>query len=282
VSDEVLRSARDARTIEEWGLVLAAAGIAHRLERSAEAWGLVVAVRDADRARAALAAYESENRAARDAVPETSEYGKTRIGLWLAALLGAFHALASPAWFEAGAASAQRIAAGEAWRTVTALSLHVDLPHLVGNAVACALFAGALGRALGPGVTVMLLLLAGAGGNALNALLRGGPHSAVGASTAIFGAIGILGGLAFVRRHRSRALQRRAWLPIAGSLALLALLGTGDRADLGAHLFGLLVGSGLGIATAWVVRLPPGRLAQGGLALAAGAAFGGCWLVALG
>jgi membrane associated rhomboid family serine protease len=280
VSHRVLRSAPDARAVEEWGLVLAAAGIAHRLERAAGEWSLVVADWDAERARAALEAYEAEHAAA-DAASDLPEYGRTHVGLWLAALLGVFHALAGPAWFEAGRASARRIAAGEAWRTVTALSLHLDLAHLAGNVAACALFAGALGRALGPGVTAALLLAAGAGGNALNALLRGGPHAAVGASTAIFGGIGILGGLAAAHRHRARVVGRRAWLPLAGGLALLALLGTGERADLGAHLLGLLVGSGLGIVTALGLRRPPGRVAQATFAIAAGAVFAACWLAAL-
>ena len=35
------------------------------------------------------------------------------------------------------------------------------------------------------------------------------------------------------------------------------MLGTGPRADLGAHLFGLLVGAGLGMLVALTVRRPP-------------------------
>src|SRR5207245_1142953 len=85
-------------------------------------------------------------------------------------------------------------------------------------------------------------LRAGAGGNVLNAVLRGAHHSAVGASTAVFGAIGLLGGLQFGRKRR----RRGAWLPIAGSLALLAMLGSDREADIVAHLFGLLVGGVLG------------------------------------
>jgi membrane associated rhomboid family serine protease len=39
----------------------------------------------------------------------------------------------------------------------------------------------------------------------------------------------------------------KAWLPIAGGLALLGFLGTGRHSDLMAHLFGFMAGIGLGI-----------------------------------
>jgi hypothetical protein len=132
----------------------------------------------------------------------------------------------------AGEGAAARIIAGEPWRTVTALCLHVNLPHLVGNAAAIALFDTLLGRMLGPCLTAALVLVASAGGNWLNAVLRAGAHTAVGASTGIFGAIGILAGLEFVRRRRG--VRGQAWLAIGGSLALLGVLGTAARADLGA------------------------------------------------
>ena len=51
---------------------------------------------------------------------------------------------------------------------------------------------------LGPGVGLWLLLLAGAGGNAVTAAVHGSDHVSVGASTAIFGAIGILAALRII------------------------------------------------------------------------------------
>jgi membrane associated rhomboid family serine protease len=36
-------------------------------------------------------------------------------------------------WLDAGAANAGRILEGEWWRTITALALHVELGHLMGN-----------------------------------------------------------------------------------------------------------------------------------------------------
>ena len=279
--EHTLRSAPGRRAVEEWALVLAAAGIAHRVARSTEGWRLVVAAHDAERSVAALDAYDAERR---NAAPgeEAPEYGPTYAGLIVAVLLVAFYVVTGPAdsdgaWARAGSATAELILRGQGWRVVTALTLHANAAHLLGNAVACAVFLTAVGRALGPGLGGWLVLAAGAGGNLLNAFLHRAHHSAVGASTAVFGAIGLLGGLQFGRKRR----RRGAWLPVAGSLALLAMLGSDREADIVAHLFGLLVGGVLGVAAAVLVERPPGRPAQWVLACGALAAIAGSWLVAL-
>jgi rhomboid protease GluP len=279
--EHVLRTARSRRAIEEWALVLAAAGVPHRLARTPSGWRLLVTAPDAARASAALDAYDAERESA-PAAPEAPEYGRTSVGLVVAALLVAFYAVTGPAdaestWARAGSAAAELILHGEPWRAVTALTLHANPAHLLGNAVACAVFVTAVGRALGPGLGGSLVLVSGAGGNVLNALLQGAHHDAVGASTAVFGAVGLLGGLQFGRRRR----RRGAWLPVAGSLALLALLGSDREADIVAHLFGLLVGGVLGVAAALLVARPPGRAVQWLLALAALSAVAGSWVVAL-
>src|SRR5207247_4253997 len=90
---------------------------------------------------------------------------------------------------------------------------------------------GAVSHQLGPGVGLCVLLFAGAGGNALTAVAHGAHHDSVGASTAMFGAIGILGATRVVSRGRRRA-ARTSWMVVAASLALLALLGTSPGSDL--------------------------------------------------
>src|SRR6266516_3928722 len=49
--------------------------------------------------------------------------------------------------------------AGEWWRTVTALTLHADAPHVLGNAGASVVLVGAVSHQLGPGVGLCVLLL---------------------------------------------------------------------------------------------------------------------------
>ena len=131
---------------------------------------------------------------------------------------------------------------------------------------------------LGPGVGVWLVLLAGIGGNALTAVAYGAqPHQSVGASTALFGAIGILAATQFISRDR-RARARKRWIIVAASLALLGLLGTSPEADLLAHLSGLLVGAGLGLAAAPALRRPLSSPTQWILAVVALAFVVGAWL----
>jgi len=277
--EDVLRSAPTAASLQDLALVLAAAGIRHRLKRDGMGWHLVVARNDLESAVVAIEAYERERAPRSLAMP--ADYGKSWGGLVMAVVLVGCYLLTGPAdpptaWSRLGAASAEKILRGELWRTVTALTLHADPAHLLANTLACAVFGTAVARTLGPGLGGWLVLLAGAAGNGLNAVLHGAHHSAVGASTAVFGAIGLLGGLQFGRKRG----ERRAWIAVAGSLALLAMLGTSPHADILAHLFGLLVGLMLGVATAMTVRRAPGRALQWTLAATGIATVIGCWLLA--
>jgi membrane associated rhomboid family serine protease len=169
---------------------------------------------------------------------------------------------------------------GEWWRAVTALTLHADARHLLGNAVSGVLLVTAVCRQLGPGLGLWLLLLAGAGGNAITAAAHGGNHVSVGASTALFGALGLLAALR-IAPGRVGTRARRAWVVGAASLLLLALFGVGPEADILAHLFGFLVGGGLGLLTTRaLLRLPPPP-AQWVLLGLAGLTVAGAWVVAL-
>lgn len=284
-SGSILRHAPDRRTIDEWSLVLSAAAVDHRVEPTTAGFALVVESAAAARAERLLSAYDAEGRAQRPPPPATPEYGPTWVGLLLAAALVVSHGrltgdrATGSLFFERGAASAERILDGEMWRVVTALTLHADLAHVAANAAACAVFGTALFRAVGPGVGLWLLLLAGAGGNLLNALLHGSAHSAVGASTAVFGGLGALGSIQLVRRRRSEG-GWRAWAPLGAALALLAWLGSGPNSDVVAHLLGFIVGAILGVAAGFIGN-PPRFIAQLGLAIAAVTTVAGCWAVAL-
>lgn len=151
-------------------------------------------------------------------------------------------------WISRGNADAGAIRAGQWWRAVTALTLHADGLHLLGNMTIGGLFIIFLCRALGSGFAWSLLLASGALGNLLNAWIQSPRHHSVGASTTVFGAVGLLAAINFLR-DRQR-LRRRWYLPLAAALALLALLGSeGENTDLGAHLFGFVVGIGLGLLT---------------------------------
>jgi len=275
------------RIADEWAVVLAAAGIPHWQRERLDGWALFVTPDDVVTALEALAAYDRENATDDDGGADEAPPARplTIAGVVVALLLVGFFAITGPrpggsSWFEHGSADAARIMAGEWWRTVTALTLHADAPHLAGNAVGLAVLLTAVCWQLGVGVGLWLTLLAGAGGNLLTAAVHGSEHSSVGASTAVFGIVGILAALRVVAPRRLRLGTRRSWVVVAASLALLALLGTGPHADLLAHLFGLLVGGALGVLAALTLPSTPPVALQGVLLIAVIAVVLSAWQLA--
>ena len=282
-----VRVAPNRQRADEWAVVLAAADIPHWLRRRLDGWALIVPAPDAAAALESLDAYDRENAGEGadrgDAVAPSRPV--TMVGVYVALLLiGLFAITGSRAgrseWFQHGEADATRMMAGEWWRAVTALTLHADAPHLLGNALASALLVTAVCQQLGPGVGLWLVLLAGAGGNALTAAVHGAGHVSVGASTAIFGAVGILAGLRILTPGRVGSRLGKWWVVAATSLVLLALLGTGPNADLLAHVFGLLAGGALGLVAALTLRWTPRAPVEWLLVAAAGAAVCGAWRLA--
>ncbi|MGE0519036.1 MAG: rhomboid family intramembrane serine protease [Candidatus Binatia bacterium] len=287
MSEQVVRAAMARAQVDEWALALAAVGISTRIDWHPErGYVLLVDAGDTARAAATLAAYELENRAEPPAHPPAPEHGTTYAAAVAALLLCALFFVTGPRdgrhpAFAAGAADAARIWAGEYWRAVTALVLHADFPHVLGNAVALAIFGTALCALVGPGPGLWLMVLAGAGGNLINAIVRGPPHSAIGASTAIFGGLGALAALRVAQRYRSGTPSTwRAWAPLAAGIALLGMLGSSPHSDVLAHLFGFAVGAMLGtLAARWhlvALSLP----AQSALLAGLLAVVGACWLAA--
>lgn len=276
-------TARTRTQADEWALVLTAAEIPHRIESSGEGWVVHVPWSDRQRAARELDAFRHESAGAAEDSAALPEHRGAGIGVLVAALMVAFHLVTGPrdgtvTWFRAGSATADRIVAGEYWRAVTALTLHADAGHVIANAASSAVFLTALCGVLGAGVALWVALGAGIAGNLATAVAYGAHHSAVGASTALFGAVGALAGCQFARLGQRR---RRRWLPIAAGLALLAMLGTAPGADIAAHLFGCLSGMALGLGAGLAGARPRGAVAQAALALAAGTVIVACWGLAL-
>jgi membrane associated rhomboid family serine protease len=283
-----VRASRRQTRVEEWALVLAAAGIPHRVERDGAGFLLLVPDADAPQAQAALAAYDEEAGAERHTAlaDQASPRLAWAVGVAVAALLLAFFAVTGPpaagsGWFERGAASARLIVGGEPWRAVTALTLHVNAVHVAGNALATAVLLPAIVQRLGPGGGLWLVLLAGTVGNILAAMVYDPRHVAVGASTATFGAIGILAALRLLPVPAGARTRHKRWPVLAASLVLVAMLGTGPGADVLAHALGFLAGGVLGLAAGAVLRRPPGAPVQWALVALAALAVVGCWRLAL-
>jgi membrane associated rhomboid family serine protease len=239
-----------------WALVLEARGLPCRLEQQGGRWQLWVPEKEQARALDELHRYETENHNWPPTLaPPVPLKSNSLITLSLLALLGIFHNLGSlhiPEihslnidWLQLGNADAGAILDGQWWRAVTALTLHADGLHLLGNLLIGGFFIDRLNREVGIGRGWALVLLSGTLGNLANALLQPLNHRSVGLSTAVFGTVAILA----VRsaRHHRHSLRRRWPLPLAAALALLGLLGSsGEQTDIGGHLWGFVAGLGLG------------------------------------
>ena len=286
-SEIPVRVTLDHKLAEEWELVLVAQGLSPSIRHTRDGIVLSVPEEEVARAIAGLSAYERENSPKPQAGDAPMGSAGLLTGIAVGGMLLVFYSVtisgnSTVPWFQRGSADANRILHGELWRAVTALTLHADLVHVVSNAVAIALFLGAVSVMLGPGVGFALVLLAGAGGNLVNAVLHGSSYVSVGASTSVFGAVGVLGGLGMVRRLRTAVRARRAWISVGAALAFLAMLGTGgEHVDIWAHLFGLLLGGVLGILIAFVAPPPPGLGVQWVSGSAALALLIYCWSFAL-
>ena len=231
----------------ELGLVLKSSGIFHRLKKRKNGWNVWVRSVDAARSQTILTDYFKENPHAE--FLQTVPNGKkpaVYTGIWAAILLMAFYLAAGEnrrAVHDAFGSSAEQILNGEIYRTVTSLFLHVDAVHLVGNMASMALFGSVVCSVHGSGLGFLMVLSTGILGNFINAVLYQTNHFSVGASTAVFGAIGILSAYQFWRKLNLPGERVKAWLPLGGGLALLAFLGSGGgRVDVTAHLFGFCAG----------------------------------------
>lgn len=144
-----------------------------------------------------------------------------------------------------GAITSPLLRAGEWWRLVTALFLHIGVRHLVAN-MAVLLGLGALTLPTwGPGRFFFVYVLSGIVGNLAGFALGSGLAVKAGASGAIFGLLGALAGtrLQHLRRPHGHARFKR-WHILAMVLALYGFVGGVHQptTDHIAHFGGLIGG----------------------------------------
>lgn len=262
-----------AAIADEIVLVLAAEGIAAALEPAADGLLVVVAEAQARRAEAILAdeypagparafavraAAQAAARARTAATAQDRWFGPSSWVLFLltAVCVGVFLAEERAGGSEVrevllrfGAARPAHVRAGDWWRLATALFVHIGPRHLLGNMAALLVLGPALAEALGPWRFLFVYLAAGVAGNALSYAVTPPDVVSAGASGAILGVLGALGG----QRLRFAASARyRGWQVIAAILAYLAIaVGAEPGVDTMAHLGGLASGLALGLV------LPP-------------------------
>lgn len=251
----------------EHGLVVLAMGRPFWLLPAETGHRLLVEPNELEEVRRQLRCFDRES-AGWPPAPIRDPAGANRVELftpllWSLGILAAFWLETShPRWVELGTLdNAAVFTRGEWWRIATALFLHADTGHLISNALNGILVFSATVTTLGRRRGWLLIAAAAVLGNLASAALHApGEYRSMGASTAVFAAVGLLTGRALrvvlraAHPHRWRAL----YIPAIAGFTVLALYGAGGvQIDAVAHLTGFLAGTGIGLAFA-----RPGRRAS--------------------
>ncbi|MGH8113825.1 MAG: rhomboid family intramembrane serine protease [Rhodanobacteraceae bacterium] len=278
--------------------MLEAVGIGSETCYEAPFYLLTVAAADAEHAREQLTLYERERRPPAPAPPRAPLWPHAWIGcaLYAAVLIFIGLAITNGLWppnaFDAGTLDAGRVQAGQWWRAWTALTLHLNGEHLGANLLVGIWFGYLAGRQQGPGHAWFLVVIGAAAANLCEALLSPATYRAVGASTAVFTALGLLCAYAWgshARRAEHWALQ---WGPLVCGVVLLAWFGSGSgssgsqgatQVDVVAHALGFVAGVLLGLISARPLsKRLLGRIPQWVTGLIALAQIAAAWRFALG
>lgn len=253
----VFRSARQ-KPCDERAFVLTAVLIDSEIIPEPGGFALCVAHRQSAHAAHHLHQYEEERRRPRPRMPAMVQHPHAwrgsvvyAIAIVLVAFAAANHVFARDL-FDAGAVHGAMLAHGEWWRAFTALTLHWDLQHLLGNLGAGVVFGFFASRQLGSGRAWLLVLLSAAAANFIEVPLVSQEFVSAGASTAVFAIVGLLAAHTWRTRRGFGLPGWRQAAPLIGGLLLLAWLGTeGENTDVLAHGLGFACGAlaGLGAAT---------------------------------
>jgi len=289
--DEDLRvvfESRNRQSCADRALVLASLQIPHQVIDDSGTCVLIVPARYSAQASNELQLYDDENPPIRPKAVQQVEYQNATPGLigyvfvvcMVAGMAG--YSFFQSNWFVAGRVDGELIRDGEVWRLFTALTLHSGVKHLLSNLAFGVFFGLFAGRLVGSGVAWLAIILAAASGNALNTLFLDVTHRSIGASTAVFAALGLVAGYVWFGKLMSQERWSNRYGPIVGGLALLMYTGTGgENTDIGAHFFGFVCGFGAGLVLIRLGKIPKDSQTQ---LLAGGIAFGlifFSWAVAL-
>lgn len=143
-----------------------------------------------------------------------------------------------------GAKVNQAIAAGQLWRLITPIFIHVDIWHIFVNMYSLYALGPSIEHFYGTARMLILYVLCGITGVAFS--LGFNRYSSVGASGAVFGLVGALGVFLFLHRQLFGRVGQDQLRRIAIVTLLNLVLGMSAMIDNWGHLGGLLAGICLG------------------------------------
>jgi rhomboid protease GluP len=271
---DVFRSARQ-RACDERAFVLDAVGIDNEIELDGDAYAVRVDSRSRALALHHLWQYEQERGAVRPVEPTFEMRPHAWQGalgysllLLMLPLMVALDFLPDP--YSIGVMDPTQIRAGQWWRAWTALTLHWDATHLLGNLLAGSLLGYSAAQIWGNGRAWALIVFAAAMANLVEAGLGGAPYVSAGASTAVFATLGLVAAWSWRTRRRYAHNWMRRLVPLVAGVAVLAMLGSGegepagnDHTNVVSHALGFVTGALTGILTAtergsrWIASTAP-------------------------
>lgn len=273
---EIFRSAR-LPECNERAFMLYAVGIGSAIARDGAEFLLLVELGDAPAALEHLRHYEIErlNRPPpRPPAPKLYPHAWVGSVSYALVLIGVAFAISNGLWrldaFDVGELDATRVQnQGQWWRVWTALTLHLDGAHLASNTVAGMWFGYLAARLIGVGHAWFLVVLGAGLANWIEAFFGPAPHRSVGASTAVFTALGLLSAYSWSTRLAYPQRWALRWGPLVAGVVLLSWTGTGAESldqpgggtgqsvDVLAHALGFAVGlsAGAGVAVKSASRL---------------------------
>jgi rhomboid protease GluP len=291
---EVYRSNRRA-ACEQRAFVLHAVGIPSEIVSQPEGFTLWVETEAAADAQHHIERYDIENaRAPTPPAVVLHEHAWIAPTLYTTVLLVAAYLSTRTTfnadWYERGALLPVERLNNEWQRSVTALTLHADQLHILGNIGFGMYFLYLAARLLGAGVAFSGALVAAAAGNALNSVLMPNLHVSIGASTMVFATLGLIAAYSWRKHFDPRLRWTHRWGPLLAGVMLLGLIGSGAstledgerNTDVLAHLTGFICGAALGaiFGRASTAALSNQRL-QTVSAVTAVAAIAAAWWLAM-
>ncbi len=270
-----IRTSHHRAEVAELALVLASVGIDHNVHRLHDTWHLIVPANRTAIAEHQLQQYRRENliRPRPPTPVHVVDSGRAGVLGYLLVIwsIPFLEFLAGADWRSSGIMHAAAVLEGEWWRTLTALTLHADLGHIFANSLFGTLFGWLAGRYLGSGAAWLLVVVSAGVANGLNAGLQSPEFRSIGASTAVFASLGLVGVYVWRRGYLRAWGWRRSFAPVFAAIALVAYTGTGGaNTDVAAHLLGFAVGA---VAGGVAAALPLQQLGQRGQQLAGATAF---------